>query len=152
MTTNWNCSRCAKDSNYLTSVAEGRICQDCFASDQEDKWNCKECGKIETAVGKNSKQGPHLKGLQICSSCDFWIEKVNMNKTNPELRQVIIEGTHYIAGAEVEKPGWGNGYSGEEFKILQNNRIVTTNNLWCQGEIPERFRDRLKDNAEFVRE
>ena len=44
------------------------------------------------------------------------------------------------------------GYGGRGIKIkLQTGEIIVTNNLWHNGKVPKEFRDRLPDNAEFIK-
>ena len=44
------------------------------------------------------------------------------------------------------------GYGGKGIKIkLHTGEIIVTNNLWHNGEVPKEFRDRLPDNAEFIK-
>jgi len=48
------------------------------------------------------------------------------------------------------KDGDFRGFGGKEFKItFKDGREMTCNNLWHRGEIPERFLERLPDNAVF---
>jgi len=43
------------------------------------------------------------------------------------------------------------GCSGKEMKIqIASGEIISTNNLWHQGKIPEHFRNILSNNAKFV--
>lgn len=44
------------------------------------------------------------------------------------------------------------GCGGQRFKIkfIETGEIVETNDLRCNGEVPEEFRDQLPDNAEFI--
>jgi len=43
------------------------------------------------------------------------------------------------------------GFGGRDFSIkFYDGRDIKTSNLWYQGEIPERFKEFLSDNAEFV--
>lgn len=45
------------------------------------------------------------------------------------------------------------GHGGSLFRIrMHDGTLIDSRNLWCQGPIPERFRDRLYDNAEFLPE
>jgi hypothetical protein len=61
-----------------------------------------------------------------------------------------IDGQHYVIcdeSPDVQLRGFG----GDPFEIkFHDGRVVKTTNLWCQGAIPERFRDRLPDNAVFL--
>jgi len=61
-------------------------------------------------------------------------------------------GQCYCDGGEVKNPDQHPflGCAGRRFWIrFFDGRTITTNNLWCQGEIPEEFREELPDNAEF---
>ena len=44
-----------------------------------------------------------------------------------------------------------SGYCGAKHMIkFKDGRVIATKNLWCQGEIPKQWKEKLKDNAEFV--
>ncbi|MEV4748997.1 hypothetical protein AB0K21_21685 [Streptosporangium sp. NPDC049248] len=64
-------------------------------------------------------------------------------------KRVVVNGEHYlICGDET---GGFRGYGGRRFDIeFFDGRTATTRNLWCQGTIPPRWRDRYPDNARFV--
>lgn len=82
----------------------------------------------------------------ICFSCHFWMKQIPKDG-------VIIAGRHYTIGPEPKKgqPTSFLGMAGREFHIRRNTgEVIVTHNLWSQGEIPERFRDRFPDNAEFL--
>lgn len=81
---------------------------------------------------------------QTCFNCNFWLEIIE-NKAN----HVIIENHCYAIGPPDQK--W-RGFGGRKFTIKQGTVCITTDNLWHQGEIPERFRELLPNNAEFVKE
>jgi hypothetical protein len=60
---------------------------------------------------------------------------------------IVINGVHYRIGK-----GMGGGFGGRRFDIrmLGNGHVVETRNLWFQGPIPPKWRERFPDNAEFV--
>jgi len=116
---------------------------------QEELYKCKECKKIIKV--KNLTYFPYLvKQLikeKLCFTCDFWIEKIK-EVNNP--KSVRINKWHYFIGDENKKGGF-RGFDGRRFKIKFNNdKKIETTNLWTQGEIPKRFRERLFDNAIFI--
>ena len=88
----------------------------------------------------------------ICSSecfmIDFWNEKVN-DKNN--INVVRAEGEQYYIGNENNNNSF-RGFGGRKFvvKFFDGREVVSTN-LWYNGAIPEDFKERLLDNAEFVR-
>lgn len=64
---------------------------------------------------------------------------------------VVINGVCY---AIADEPLNGFlGYGGRKFKIkmLDTGEVIETNNLWCQGDVPEEYKSRLPNTAEFVR-
>lgn len=97
---------------------------------------CEECGKAL----ERFKAG-------FCFHCKFWIDYVG----DPEA--IVINGYHYMDGGR--KTGTQSsflGFGGREFKVrMFDGRVISTNNMWGQGDIPERFRSRIPDNAEFVK-
>jgi hypothetical protein len=82
-----------------------------------------------------------MKKEGICFSCAFWLNLTN----DKEL--IVINGNAYSLGK-----GDGGGFAGRRFDIRMNSgKEITTHDLWHRGEIPEHFRDRLKDNAVFLK-
>lgn len=79
----------------------------------------------------------------------FWKEKIkDFKRKNPD--QVIVNGFHYYIGPENTPTNW-KGMNGDLYIVeFFDGRVVETTNLWCQGNIPERYRDALPDNAVFV--
>jgi hypothetical protein len=45
-----------------------------------------------------------------------------------------------------------SGFGGRKFRMQRfgSIKIIESNNVWCQGEIPDVWKDMLKDNAKFV--
>jgi hypothetical protein len=105
---------------------------------------CPSCGKSyirchtpDSYIGNN------------CFDCSFWLDKAEYSDYMAS-HQVIIKGEHFMLG---ETDSFIRGFGGRKFKIqFFDGRIIETNNLWYQGEIPEQFRSMLPDNAVFLTE
>lgn len=116
---------------------------------------CSECGKLEKLRWMEDIKEKLIK-RQLCFTCNFWMERVNQ-VNNPN--SVRIRGSHYWIQKENAPKGSFRGFGGKKFKIVfftptisiahNTPRTIITTNLWNQGEIPGRFRNRLPDNAEF---
>lgn len=107
---------------------------------------CLECGKKEK-LRWDEKMKDKLIKRQLCFDCYFWIKYVD-KVDHPYC--VRVDGSHYYIG--IEHPGHSafQGFGGKKFIIKFNDgRKIVSTNLWHQGEIPSRFRDRLPDNAKF---
>lgn len=105
---------------------------------------CKKCGKIFDACYHNF--GLEMIERGLCFTCLFWEKRKEIKDRHDVAR---INGTHYQIARD-DPNAYFKGFGGREFKILFNDgRRVITHNLWCQGNIPERFRDELPDNAVF---
>lgn len=73
----------------------------------------------------------------------FWNEKVE-NKD----ACIIINGYCYTIGSREDV----KGYNGREFIIQKiNGQVIRTSNLFCNGKIPESYRNMLIDNAKFIK-
>lgn len=85
----------------------------------------------------------------LCFDCNFWTEHVQRDHNEDKDVFVIANGIHYIID---ESPNpYFKGFGGAKFTILFNDgRVVKTDNLWVQGDIPELFRDELPDNAVLI--
>jgi hypothetical protein len=106
---------------------------------------CKLCGAEENCryTPETKKQ---LEERQLCFSCNFWQNIVNRG-TQPNC--VIIDGNHFwISKDEPQTPTNWLGFGGRKFTIRFNDgRVVTTQNMWHEGSIPQHFREQLPDNA-----
>jgi hypothetical protein len=81
------------------------------------------------------------------SSEDYWERQI----TDQPERRVVVGGVHYRLGQHGARPSDHNGFGGKRWDIeFTDGRKVTTHDLWYQGLIPPKFRDRLPDNARFV--
>lgn len=128
--------------------------------------HCKVCGVNFNPRGHWDAE--RLKTVGICETCDFWIEKWHMRHQTNVAR---IDGNHYVLGNELtheldpnesladiveamqkEHPQkQGLGMSGSVAVIqFADGRVVFTNDLWHQGDIPERFQVLMPNNAVFV--
>ena len=76
---------------------------------------------------------------------DYWLKRIE--RRNCET-QVVIDGTMYQIGREDES-GF-RGFGGRPFAIeFFDKRKVVTTNLWCNGKIPDEYRNQLPDNAKW---
>lgn len=102
---------------------------------------CSECGSpYSTNYVEPVKQ--MLLAAGICHSCDHFRRLIGRKHA------LRIAGVHWMG-----KPGdKGDGCGGRTFNVrmLETGEEFQTSNLWCQGNIPAHFKDRLPDNAEFI--
>lgn len=76
----------------------------------------------------------------------FWDEFVCNHEENPE--RYIVSGTKGYYIGEKDAPKWSKGFGGRIFTITFNNgKVITTDNLWHKGTIPEEYRSVLKPNC-----
>lgn len=84
-----------------------------------------------------------------CFLCNHWKEILERDKT--DTTAVVIKGHHYYISDEnpALRP---RGFGGTKFVIQFNDgRLVTTTNLWHQGEISRYWLPKFPDNAVFVK-
>lgn len=109
---------------------------------------CKDCGEHQTGSWTD---GEELQTAQQCRTCHFWTGYVDGARRKDIAR---IDGKHYVVGPKLPSSARSSdkGHAGRRFVIrfFDERGEITTDNLWYQGEIPERFRDKLPDNAEFL--
>ncbi len=88
---------------------------------------------------------------------NFWAAKVawcESGDLTPDGSLVArTDGVHYIIGAPIpDVPASCKGYGGSRFQVTfvcgpHAGTVIVTDNLWCQGGIPDEYRDRLPPNA-----
>jgi hypothetical protein len=113
---------------------------------------CVSCDKWE----KNEWIPEAMKELhekQQCHNCNFWTRKISKYGIGFE-KHFVVKGTIYLAHDSKSASKGGpvmRGFGGREHIILFcNNTTIVTTNLWCQGDVIERFRKFFPDNAAFV--
>lgn len=95
-----------------------------------------------------------LRKEQLCSTCYFWHEKLHWMADPADAERCVrtADFKHFTIGSEHEG-GSFRGHAGRPFIVtFHDGRTVRTTNLWHQGTIPERFRDRLTPNASVTEE
>ena len=107
---------------------------------------CKHCGTIE--FGRYYDPiGSRLMETGVCFHCDHW-EQI---AANPKPGRFVIDGKLYSDGGHQEGGRKDClGFGGHLWTIKQGDLVWKTNDLWSGGTIPNEFRDRLSDNAEFL--
>lgn len=107
------------------------------------KWPLYICSHCEDFFDTPSTRG-EVETIQreqhFCFSCALWTARAKGE--NP----LVIDGVRYSLG-----PGNSGGMAGRKFVIEYfDGRVVETNDLWCQGEVPDWVRDRIPDTAKFL--
>jgi hypothetical protein len=119
---------------------EKKVCLKCGSEENVDPTEYMNC-PIRDIMEKND----------WCYYCSFWQNLYNENKDNP--RWIRVDGSSWILGEEVKKvgTGWGLGCGGRRlyFEKTEGNKkiLLTSNNCWHQGDIPDVFKDIMPDNA-----
>lgn len=106
---------------------------------------CSVCGK---KILRSSYDGVVLCGSEECWPYYYW-SKIAREKDE----HIIIDDECYTIGNE-EAGKWSTrGYGGKKFIIKKSDdTIITTTNLWHNGNVPERFKELLPNNATFIEE
>lgn len=111
---------------------------------------CHLCGATERLddYGTSSPFYNTMREQHVCFSCAFWLDKIQ----NPPADREIIKGHHYTIHPTAKRPdNILRGFNGKEFFIRRfDGTLIKSNNVWHQGEIPERFRKDLLDTATFI--
>lgn len=112
-----------------------------------DDYTCVECGEIHTPHQWST--GAKLAARGLCHFCAFWTDAYLRVQSG---RSIVVGGNCYSI-AEEPKPGERGffGHGGSLFRIeYPDGRIVESRNLWHNGDVPPRWRERLPDNARFL--
>lgn len=101
---------------------------------------CSNCGLKEEINTSTSRKPWIVEGW--CHTCIFWQEIANSIKNGSEDKKITPEYTVYHFKAYVVKraPGQMLGHSGHLWRIVQEDKILITNNLWHNGVVPDHFK------------
>lgn len=109
---------------------------------------CGMCGTLVFLFHTKPERSERLKMHQWCTRCEFWFERAS-EKDDPAT--VRVRGTHYRMGGRTS--GSLRGFGGAKFRVrFFDGRKAECSDMWCQGEIPEWFREMMPDNAVFLSE
>lgn len=119
----------------------------CLSKTKSTYHTCIECGTIQQHEIYYDNVEEVLIKYSLCFKCNFWREKVNIKD-----RLVIVDGKAYYPTPDTDAPNHCKGFGGAIFRYqFLDGRIETCGNMWSNGVIPQHFRDRLPDNAKFLR-
>lgn len=114
-------------------------------------YRCKECEGVVSLSYGPCREKELMEEHRVCFHCAFWLNVIPSYKRNK--RRVVINGNSYYVEPYAERATYkflGHGGRFCKIKRFDSDEVMTTNNLWHQGSVPQHFRDRLKDNAEFL--
>jgi hypothetical protein len=121
---------------------------------------CVKCGTEAYNIRYSQETRDTLIMTGQCFSCNHWYEMTHFfpdgYSRDGSRRQVIVEGQHYsydtLNPIKDKSIGGFLGFGGREWHIKFPDRdsFIVTNDLWCQGTIPEIWLPEFPDNATFA--
>lgn len=101
--------------------------------------------------GSNFENEVYCGRFKKCCSSECFNKKFWNDIKEEKDKHVFIDGVCYSIANESTLGILGFGGRKFKIKMLDDGRIIETNNLWCQGDVPEEYRSILPNTAEFVR-
>lgn len=90
-----------------------------------------------------------VRGPFIDNHDQFWTEQASDRKG-----AVVIDHNHYRISPDLhpsQREMAGHGGRLLRIRMLATGEVIETRNLWHQGTVPPSWRDRLPDDAEFIK-
>jgi hypothetical protein len=110
---------------------------------------CRHCGKRFSHYSDPKTYDP-----LACRSCSYWNDKLERRKNLPWYNKIVINGYLYFTGQPGIVKGYSGalGFAGRRFRIrnLETGETIETNNLSANGDVPDFWRPKFPDNAEWV--
>lgn len=100
--------------------------------------------------GKNFEHKMYYGEYSNCCSGRCFTRKFWNNIMEEKDEHVIVDGTCYAIANTPTNGFCGFGGSRFKIKMFDAGEVIETNNLWCQGKIPEEYRDQFPDTAQFI--
>ena len=110
---------------------------------------CTICGSmINTSYIEPVKS--ELISKNVCFNCNYWLG-IEKDLTNPN--RFIVNGEAYFMTPDAVPGTSFVGFGGSKFNIqrLDSEEIIVSHNLWCNGTVPDHFKERIPNNAKFLR-
>lgn len=107
---------------------------------------CVVCGNwVKTTYQHNEK----MIERNMCFSCNLWTDRIEITKNNKKV--MIVEGIMYTIVEDFIGPGM-RGFGGHKFTFETfKGEIKISKNVWCGGDIPKHFLDKIPDNAKIIK-
>ena len=101
---------------------------------------CVNCGLKEEVKISTSRKSSIIEGW--CHTCMFWQEIADSIKNGNEDKKITPEYTVYNFNVYVVKPtpGQALGHAGHLWRIVQEDKVLITNDLWYNGVVPDHFK------------
>lgn len=107
---------------------------------------CVECGGVVMANYIGNKQ---MIERNMCFSCNHWTNAIESTKRD---NIMIVNSTVYtVVEDKPNTPNSFKGFGGAKFVFLKDGNTITSTNVWCGGDIPKHFRERIPDNAKIIK-
>lgn len=106
---------------------------------------CSVCGGLISTHFENAQI---LIQNQMCFKCNFFREMELIAKF--DINRMIVNGESYHV---VTNNTFFKGFGGRtfNFKRFDSSEIITSRNVWYQGQIPEIWKSKIPDNAELIK-
>lgn len=112
---------------------------------------CSICGEPydETHYLKGSIRSI-MESRHVCFNDAFWIEMIQLTDENT----FVIDHHRYTGSLiDKEKSTGFIGFGGKDMYVkYDNGKICHYNNVWYQGEVPERWWSKIPNNASWLTE
>lgn len=106
---------------------------------------CVDCGQRDLLGWMDSVRAK-LEATGLCHTCLHWAESRQALRAK-SWKHFVAKGSFYTIGDTYE----GQGFGGSRWHVTWPcGHVEDTKNLWHGGDVPERWRERLPDNAELV--
>lgn len=134
----------------LTDKVRDRI-SDISEKIGDDVIECRICGERHNLKGYWGKTRIEFWESGLCHTCRYWTERI---ASKDEPWSIRVDGRQYIDGGKDNGPKRFKGLCGDAhiFRRIDKKmrQYIVTDNLWVNGDIPERFKSELPDNCERV--
>lgn len=129
--------------NHLTPPYKTKelLIEDCKILDKP----CVECGGV---VMTNYHGNKKMIERNMCFGCNHWTDAIESTK-----RDNVMIVDHIVYSVVPEKPNTPNsfkGFGGAKFTFIKDGKTIESTNVWCGGDIPKHFWNRIPDNAIMI--
>lgn len=129
--------------NHLTPPYKTRelLVEHCHILDKP----CVECGGVVMTHYHNNES---MIARNMCFGCNHFTDFIK--RANHPNIMIVNHIIYSVVSENPNTPSSFKGFGGAKFVFVKDGNTIESTNVWCGGDIPKHFWNRIPDNASMI--